>query len=87
MWIFYHTADTSEECCVEPELRARVAGVQKERILYRGQESHLGLCSGEVCRGCERRMVGHKGREFEGVGESMGGGLMTQRKPPPLSMR
>jgi len=23
MRIFHHTADTSEECCVEPELRAR----------------------------------------------------------------
>lgn len=65
-------------------LSYELAGVHKERILYRGQESRLGLCPRRVCRGCERRMVGHRGREFEGVGEGMSGGLMTQRELPPL---
>lgn len=49
-----------------------LGGAQRGRILYRGQESHMGLCFGRVCRGCEGCMVGHRGRKFEGGGEGMG---------------
>lgn len=69
-------------CCLESELRAR--GLRKGgRILYSGQESHLGLCSGRLCRGCERRLVGHRGRKYEGWWRGHGTRPHDAEKTPP----